>query len=168
MKGKGVRKRLGSPSTVERLTSIELSLREIQKYMDQSQVKMSNIDRLIRDVEEIKRNTKKSGFSFFRKREKDERKKQGGIGQIAEILNDPAVQSMLKRSGDKASKGFNVVDMLSLLQNPAVQSIMEQNNKNVKKGKKKKAKRLGHPIDWAEIMGLIQNPAFLSMLNQFK
>lgn len=196
------KKRRGTNSAAyRRLIRIENSLKQIESEIDGTKERMDELDRLMVDLDDIKKkvNRRRRGFSLFSRRRRDpdstgsnsgssslppQAKKNPDLSELQNLLQNPALNSLLKKHGNSLlpqaqpkknpdlSQLHNMLQnpknkgdlsgLMGLLQNPAIQSMLKQGKGGLLPG-------MPGGKDPAQIMSLLQNPMVQSMLkNLFK
>ncbi|BAU29902.1 hypothetical protein DFP93_11214 [Aneurinibacillus soli] len=165
-----------SDSGSQRLTGIEQSIGEMENRMNETKQSIHKIEGMLKELSHPKKRAaihkqatsqaerphrpRRSLFSLFTGKHQEEPRKS-------------SLLASLTGGGFKAS---DLTTIAELLQNPAVQSLLKNNSpaksNSRKKGAKKNRKTKGNnPItgalgnmDMAQIMTLLQNPAVQAML----
>jgi hypothetical protein len=175
-KSNPIKKGRSFPTTTQRLDRIESSLKDLEESLLQTKKQLATIDRIKGDLDEIKQHTsQKPSFSIFgRKRRTRKKEEKSPAIQAAEspstsvtdLIQNPMVQSFLKRQGKSAGKlgaGMDISQMLSLMQNPTIQSFFNK-SKEGKKGTRSKKKDKG--FDLLQVLKLMNDPAIQSMFKK--
>jgi hypothetical protein len=148
-------------SNALRLASIEASIRDIQEQMNENKRQMETLDRVIADLEEIKRNTnRKKKMSIFGKIGKKP-EEEDKMAQVTTLLKNPVLQSLLNKTG-KPGKGIDLSEIASLLQQPMIQSMLNPRTNKKKKGFGNTATGPG----LSEMMNLLNNPMVQSLMKK--
>lgn len=143
---KNVRSRTRSSQKAS-LVRIERTLLDMKDNLNDSMKKMDDLDRVVTDLDEIKQQLKSS------KRRRRSKKRESSndaslpdvlgnadMGKIAGLLQDPAIQSLLKNnnlssllgnggsggSSVPSKKGPDLSDILTVMQNPMVQQMIKR------------------------------------------